>query len=109
MFEAKNTKIEMTEGDYGIVLPIELEIEGELTPSDKFSFKIFKTINEEPIIEKVFSDIDNNTIEFQLTKAESELLEVGSYYYDIDWYQENLFLNNIIAKAKFKVLEKAGE
>lgn len=108
MFEAKNTKIEMTEGDYGIVLPIELEIEGELAPVDKFSFKIFKEINEEPIIEKVFSNITNNTIEFQLTKEESELLGVGTYYYDIDWYQENLFLNNIIAEAKFKVLEKAG-
>ena len=109
MFEVEDTKISMTERDFGIVLPIELELNSEITSKDNFSIKIFKKINEEPIIEKTYSNIIENTINFQLTEEESKLLEVGSYYYDIDWYQENSFLNNIIAKAKFKVSEKAGE
>ena len=102
-----DTTIGMIEDDFGIVLPI--EIEGiEITTEDQFSIKIFKNINEEPIITKTYSNIFDNTINFELTKEESQLLKKGSYYYDLDWYQENKFLGNLIAKARFKVLEKAG-
>ena len=102
-----DTTIGMIEGDFGIVLPI--EIEGiEITTEDQFSIKIFKNINEEPIITKTYSNISDNTIEFELTKEESQLLKKGYYYYDLDWYQVNKFLGNLIANARFKVLEKAG-
>lgn len=103
-----DTTIGMIEGDFGIVLPI--EIEGiEITTEDQFSIKIFKNINEEPIITKTYSNISDNTINFELTKEESQLLKKGYYYYDLDWYQGNKFLGNLIANARFKVLEKAGE
>ena len=111
MFEVNegNKKIEMTEGDFGITLPIEINIEGtELSSTDKFVFKIFKEINKEPIIEKVFENITNNTIELKFTEEESKKLEVGSYYYDLDWFQEDVFLSNILARKKFTVREKAG-
>lgn len=109
MFEVDEKKISMTEGDFGLILPIELEMDDEIVAEDTFSIKIFKKINEAPIVEKTYNNIAEKIINFQLTKEESELLKVGLYYYDIDWYQENSFLNNIIAKEKFRVIEKAGE
>lgn len=108
MIIIENTTIKMTEGDFGIVLPIEIETETELIASDSFSIKIFKDINTEPLITKTYSDIKNNTIDFKLTEEDSLKLKVGSYKYDLDWYQEGNFLQNIIAKANFKILEKAG-
>ena len=111
MFEVNegNKKIEMTEGDFGITLPIEINIEGtELSSTDKFVFKIFKEINKDAIIEKVFDNITDNTLELKFTEAESKKLGVGYYYYDIDWFQEDIFLLNILAKKKFVVREKAG-
>lgn len=112
MFEIdeQKQKIGITEGDYGKVLPLELEdLDTELTSDDKFSLKIFKEIDGKPIIEQVYENIVDNTIEFKLTKEESALLEIGSYYYDIDWYQENVFLTNIVKKKIFEVSEKAGK
>lgn len=63
----------MVEGDYGIVLPIELSIESTeqaITSSDKFSIKIFKDINSTLIVSQEYSNISNNTIEFKLTSEE---------------------------------------
>lgn len=107
--DEENKKIAMTEGDFGITLPIKINIEGtELSSTDKFVLKIFKGINEDAIIEKVFENITNNTIELKFTKEETEKLEVGNYYYDLDWFQEDIFLSNILARKKFTVREKAG-
>lgn len=111
MFDVDEEKkrITMTEGDFGIVLPIEIDTDRtELTSNDKFVFKIFKEINSEAIIEKVFENITNNTIELSFTREESEKLEIGDYYYDLDWFQEDVFLSNILRKKKFKVNDKAG-
>lgn len=109
MITAFDTTIKMTEGDYGVTLPIEILTEQELTANDKFSIKIFKEINQEPVVVKKYSNISNNTIEFKLTKEESQKLIVGKYFYDLDWYQENTFLENIIAKEKLIIMEKAGK
>lgn len=102
--------IEMIEGDYGLVLPIQLEVEGEetITAEDTFVIKICQKVNETPLVEKSYSDIQNNTIEFSLTENESEKLSVGNYLYDLDWYNGQVFLGNLIAKSKFMVKEKAG-
>lgn len=106
-----DTTIGMIEGDFGIVLPISITLEeGEtITPQDQLSMKIFDRNSEEPLITKNFNNIINNTLEFKLTKEESKLLKVGTYRYDIDWFQGESFLGNITADAKFKVLNKAGE
>lgn len=107
--DEEKKKITMTEGDFGIVLPIEIDTEGtELTNNDKFVFKIFKEINGQAIIEKVFENITNNTIELSFTQEESKQLDIGDYYYDLDWYQEDVFLSNILAKKRLKVSDKAG-
>ena len=102
--------LEMVEGDFGLTLPIELEVEDDetITSEDSFSIKIYQGINGQAIIEKSYSDIQDNTIDFELSKTESESLPVGTYYYDLDWYQGESFLGNIIARARFLVKEKAG-
>ena len=110
MFTEKDGAINMTEKDFGIILPIEIEIEGtNFSEHDKFSVKIFKKINDTPIISQEYENISDNTINFMLTKEESAKLEIGNYFLDIDWYQEGAFLGNIIKKQKFRVDEKAGE
>ena len=107
MFKVTDNNIEMTEGDYGIVLPMDLELEGTMSASDKFEITIYEKINTDPIIAKTYEDISDNRIEFSLTKEESNRLKAGSrYYYDLDWYDGETFLNNIIAAKKFKIIEK---
>jgi hypothetical protein len=109
MFTEKDGVIHMVEKDFGVILPIEIEIEGTVfDKNDKFSVKIFEKINENPIISKEYGNIQNNTIEFMITEEESSKLQVGNYFLDIDWYQEGAFLGNIIKKQKFRVDEKAG-
>ena len=109
MLEGKEgNSIEMVEGDFGIVLPIKIENE-KLNSDDKFRINIFKDSNETPIVTKEYSNTENNTIEFMLTKEESALLEVGNYVYNLDWFQEDNFLGNVLAKKKFKVKDKAGK
>jgi hypothetical protein len=46
MITAEDTVIKMTEGDFGVALPIEISVE-QLTADDVFSIKIFKSINTE--------------------------------------------------------------
>ena len=101
--------IEMVEGDWGEELPLELETENEITSSDNFIIEIFKDVrSREPIITKKYSDIKENTINFRLTQEDSQKLKVGTYFYNIDWYQENNFLSNIVKSKMFKVIDKAG-
>lgn len=108
--DEENKTLEMVEGDFGLILPIELEVDNDetITSDDSFSIKIYKEINGQAIIEKNYSNLQDNTINFQLSKEESERLLVGRYFYDLDWYQGNTFLGNIIAKAYLTVREKAG-
>lgn len=108
--EAYPLRITMTEGDFGITLPIELITEDEetITNDDEFVIKIFKKINTEPLITKTYSNIENDTIEFSMTEQESLLLSVGDYYYDLDWYQNGIFMCNLVRAEGFVVEEKAG-
>ena len=95
----------MAEGDYGIILPI--VIHGtHLTSSDFILLTIKNKINGNLILEKNFSIVEDNTINFELTQAESDLLPAGNYVYSLDWYQNRVFMCNIIPAAKFKVVDK---
>lgn len=110
MFIIDKKKIEMIEGDFGIDLPITIELEDEevIGENDKFKVSIYKGINGELIVEKNYSVDDKNTFNLNLTEIESMKLKVGYYKYDLDWYCGNVFMNNIIAKENFVVKEKAG-
>lgn len=96
----------MTEGDFGIELPITMT-GTTFAAEDSVKLTIKDAINGNTLLEKDFSNIQNNTINFELTREESEQLPVGSYVYSLDWLQTGHFLCNIIPASAYKVVEKA--
>lgn len=107
MWTVNGTTLKMAEGDYGIQLPV--TVSGttlEANDSLKFTFKTVP--NGEVILEKEFSDINDNTVDFEFTEAESALFSAGSTcVYSLDWYQDGIFMCNLIPLGQFKVVDKA--
>lgn len=98
--------LSMTEGDFGIALPVEI---GGVTLGAQDSIKLtFKAaVNGEEILSKEFDGIIDNTVSLELTEEETALLPVGAYAYSLDWYQSGNFMCNIIPSASLKVVDKA--
>lgn len=106
MWKVTANTITMAEGDFGVSLPV--TISGTtFTASDTIRVSILTAMNGETILEKEFTAVDDNTVNLELTQAESELLSVGAYVYRLDWYQSGVFMCNIIPFAGFKVVDKA--
>ena len=106
MWAVSGINLQMAEGDYGISLPI--TVHGtELGGNDSLKVTIKTRKNGETILEKNFSDIEDNTVELELTQTESAKLPVGVYVYSLDWYQNGIFMCNIILCGMFKVVGKA--
>lgn len=106
MWNVNGQDLKMVEGDWGIQLPV--TVSGTtLTASDELKLTIKTAINGDTIISKTFTDISKNTVNLELTEAESALLPVGTYVYLLDWYQSGAFMCNIIPSAQFKVVDKA--
>ena len=106
MWNVTNQSLMMTEGDFGVQLPV--TISGvEFSAADSVKFIIKSVVNGSVIIEKTFTDITDNTFNLDITEAESALLKVGSYVYALDWYQSGAFMCNIVQIGSFKVVEKA--
>ena len=105
MWVVNGQDLKMTEGDFGIVLPI--TISGvTFTNSDEIKLIIKDKANGNTVIEKTFSDITNNTVSLEITEEETALLTVGGFVYSLDWYQNGAFMCNIIPSALFKVVDK---
>ena len=106
MWAVSGTNLQMAEGDYGISIPI--TVHGtELGGNDSLRVTIKTRKNGETILEKNFSDIEDNTVELELTQTESAKLPVGVYVYSLDWYQNGIFMCNIVLCSLFKVVDKA--
>ena len=106
MWVVNGNDIKMTEGDFGVELPI--TIRGTtLTASDSVGVTIKSKLNGEVVLTKSFSSITDNTVNLSFTEEESGLLKVGAYIYSLDWYQSGVFLCNIIPRSVFEVVEKA--
>ena len=96
----------MVEGDFGLELPI--TISGATFAAGDELCMTFKTAaNGTTILTKTFGNIQNNTVKLVLTEEESALFAVGSYVYALDWYQDGVFLCNIIPCAGLRVVDKA--
>lgn len=106
MWVVSSQDLKMTEGDFGIKLPVEI-IGTTLGNLDSIKFTLKTARNGETILEKSFSDISDNTVDLELTEQESQSLKVGGYVYTLDWYQSGVFMCNIIPCANFKVVDKA--
>lgn len=98
--------LEMAVGDFGVELP--LTVHG-ITMSEQDTIGVvIKSVNsEEPIIEKTFTAVQDNTVQFMLTAEESARLPAGNYRYRLDWYRDGVFMNNIVKFGSFKVVKKA--
>ena len=106
MWVVSGQDLKMTEGDYGVELPVKI-VGTTLGNLDSVKFTIKTAMNGATLLEKLFSNISENTVGLQLTEAESEDLKVGGYVYALDWYQSGVFMCNIIPCANFKVVDKA--
>ena len=97
--------IKMAEGDFGIILPI--KVKGlNFSAADSIDIVIKSKFNGEDLIHKTYNNIENDTVPFELTEAESALLPIGQYVYRIDWYQNGNFMCNIIVQGTLKVVDK---
>lgn len=104
MWNVNGTTLNMTEGDWGVKLPV--TVTGvTFTANDSVRIKIQR--GETTIIEKEYTNITQNTFDLEFTEAESALLPVGSYLYSLDWYQDGAFMCNIIPSGMFLVGDKA--
>ena len=92
----------MAVGDFGIALPITLS-GATVGVADEMTLTIR---GGGVFLEKTFSDIQNNTIQMELTEEESAALPVGTYEWSLDWYQGGVFMCNIIPRVPFKVVSK---
>lgn len=96
----------MVEGDFGLALPF--TVSGiELTASDKLKFTFKSTFNGEVLLEKVFENVENNTVKLEFSEAESALFIPGTYAYALDWYEDGVFCGNLINSGVLKVVDKA--
>ena len=106
MWVVNGQELKMVEGDWGIQLPI--VISGTtFSASDEVKFTLKKSVNGDVLLTKTFNNISQNTVNLELTEAESAALPVGKYVYVLDWYQNGAFMCNIIPTASFKVVDKA--
>ena len=109
MWIVSGTGLVMTEGDYGVDLPVKLT-GATLGENDSLMFTFKTGVNGTVVLEKEYSyeDIEDNVILLNLTEADSELFEAGrTYVYTLDWLQDDVFLCNIIPRGTLKVVDKA--
>lgn len=105
MWRVSGNTLTAAEGDYGIQLPV--TVSGTtLTASDTLKFTFKSSVNGETVLEKELTPT-NNTVDLEFTSADSELFEVGAYVYSLDWYQNGVFMCNLIPHGIFKVVDKA--
>ena len=105
MWKVFGDNLQMAEGDFGIPLNVTVRgVTGSQTDSLKFNFK--NRVNGAAILEKEYSLTENATA-LILSEAESNLFHVGQYVSSVDWYQNGVFMCNIIPIGVFKVVNKA--
>lgn len=104
MWTSNGNSIQMTEGDFGIALPITIS---GVTFASNDSIRIEIKKDAETVLTKDFTNIVGNEISLELTAEESELLTVGVYLYSLDWYRDGAFMCNIVPFGLFVVGDKA--
>ena len=106
MWVVDKMNLQMTEGDYGIALPI--TITGTtLGENDTVTIAIKRIGARTPLVESSFTSIVDNEISFSLAQADTSLLPVGRYVWTMDWFSEGSFMCNIIRAGCFEVVSKA--
>ena len=106
MWKSSGSTIEMAVGDYGIGLPVKINgvTFGE---NDSVKFRVTDGRTRQERLSLDFAHIAQNTVEINLTEAQSEDLPVGEHFYALDWYRDGVFMCNIIPFGLFRVVKKA--
>ena len=94
----------MVEGDFGQPLIMNI-VGGTITQEDVINFFV-KNDAGDIILSKDFTNVVDNKIHFVLTKEESDKLQVGNYVYNLDWFRDGVFMNNIKNNEIFQVKDK---
>lgn len=105
MWVAFGNTIIMAEGDFGFELPFTIE-DTNVSAIDSIKFVFKDRINGTTILEKDLT-FTGNASAIIFTEAESALFPVGKYVFRADWYNNGLFMCNVIPIGTFKVIEKA--
>ena len=106
MWRSSGNNLSFVEGDWGIAETV--NIHGiEITANDSFKFTFKDRRNGSLILEKEFTALEDKSLELVLTEQESQLFHPGSYVYSLDWYQNGMFMCNIIECGGLKVVDKA--
>lgn len=105
MLKGIGKKIIMTEGDYGLELPIKIT-GATFENNDKIKMIIKDYKNGTTLLEKEYNNITNNTFNFNLTEQETEIFKPANYVYSLDWYRNGDFLCNIVPNGQFEVEDK---
>ena len=104
---ANSINLTMVEGDYGITLPIVIS-GATIDAGDTLKFTFKRRANYDSVIlEKTYTGITDNTVQFSFTQAESALFPVGSYVFSLDWYKGTQFQSCIVPSGSFNVGDKA--
>lgn len=106
MWVVNGENLRMAEGDFGIDLPFSFSGIA-IGSQDRFKFIFKDTKNGTEILTKDLDPSDDNKIYLFFTQEESSRFPIGSYVYSLDWYQNGMFLCNLILCASFKVVDKA--
>lgn len=101
MFVVSNRNIVMNKGDFGVILEFEFD--------RKMPFSVVITIKKgnSVVITKNYTDVSSGLLEFSLTKAESDKLNVGEYTWNMYQYYEGSLKNTLVASKSFIVKEGA--
>ena len=106
MWVVYNEGLEMTEGDYGIDLPVKIS-GATIGAGDSLKFTFKEASDGDVLLEKEYDDIEDNTVLLNLSEAESALFkENKTYFYALDWYQDGRFLCNVIPRGILRVENK---
>ena len=106
MWVVNGQDLKMTEGDFGLKLPVTIS-GATFSNNDEVKLIIKDEKNGNTVITKTFDNITENTVDLEITEAETARLTVGSFVYSLDWYQDGAFMCNIIPCAALKVVDKA--
>ncbi len=102
MFVVSNRNIVMNKGDFGVILEFEFD--------RKLPFSVVITIKKGNLVvmTKNYPDVSSGSIEFALTKAESDRLDIGEYTWNMVQYYEGSLKNTLVASKSFIVKEGAS-
>lgn len=74
-------------------------------PNDRIRFALKKNLDDENVL--IMKEIPTDTLELRLNAADTEQLDVGEYYYDVEIQLTNGYIDTIIeataGKPNFRV------